>query len=146
MKKELEDLFIEGQFKLMDGDLNGSIKIFCEIIEKDPEAGQAYQARAVAYMKLDNIDAAVSDINSAISCEPQNVRYIYRKGIILFKKGDIQEALDSVNHALEIDPTYPAAYVLRSKIYEKLGDNEQAAADMSHAMMLKKETTKMVDW
>lgn len=147
MRKDLEDLFVEGQFKLMDGDIEDSIGIFCSILEKEPGLGHIYQALAIAHLKLNDLDAAVKDIDSAISCEPQNLRFIYHKGAILFQKGDMEKALDSVNRAIEINPGFPAAYVLRSKIFEKMGDEEGSSSDLSRASMLNKESSdKLVDW
>jgi tetratricopeptide (TPR) repeat protein len=147
MRKDLEDMFVEGQFKLMDGDIEDSIGIFCSIIEKEPGLSQVYQALAIAHLKLNNLDAALNDINSAILCEPQNPRFIYHKSAILFQKGDIEEALDSINQAIDINPGLPASYVLRSKIFEKMGDEERASSDISHASMLNKaSSSKLIDW
>lgn len=140
-------MFVEGQFKLMDGDIEGSIRIFSDIIEKESGLGQVHQALAIAYIKLNKFEAALNEINTAVSCEPQNPRFIYRKSAILFQKGDIEEALNSINQAIDIDPSFPAAYVLRSKIFEKMGDEEQAASDMSQANMLNKVASgKLIDW
>ncbi|MGQ9812019.1 MAG: tetratricopeptide repeat protein [Dissulfurimicrobium sp.] len=147
MRKDLEDMFVEGQFKLMDGDVEGAIGIFSSIIEKESGLGQVHQALAIAHLKLNNLDTALNEINAAISCEPQNPRFLYRKSAILFQKGDIEEALDSINQAIAINPTLPMLYILRSKIFEKMGDEESASADINYASMLNKVlSSKLVDW
>lgn len=147
MEKELEDLFVEGQFKFMDEDFDAAIKIFSDILKKDQKFDKVYQARAVSYLRLNKIDEALRDIDLAISCSPRNPRLIYRKGAIFFQKGDIEKALEFVNRSIEIDPGFPAAYVLRSKIFEKTGDDEQASADIYRAGVLrKKSSNNVVDW
>ena len=147
MKKDLEDLFVEGQFKFMDEDFDAAIKIFTDILEKDPSLDKVYQARAVAYIRLDKIDEALRDIDLALSYSPRNPRLIYRKGAIFFQKGDAEKALEFINQSIDIDAAFPAAYVLRSKIFEKLGDEEQASADIYQASMLKKKSTSnLVEW
>ena len=147
MEKDLEDLFVEGQFRFMDEDFDAAIKIFSGILEKDQKLDKVYQARAVSYLRLNKIDEALQDMDLAISCSPENPRLIYRKSAIFFQKGDMEKALEFVNQSIEMDPGFPAAYVLRSKIFEKIGDEEQASADIYRASVLKKKSSSnVVDW
>jgi Flp pilus assembly protein TadD len=146
MKQELEKRFTEGQFKFMDEDFEGCIAVFTEILEVDPHCAKAYQARAIACLRLNDDKAALKDIEAAIKCEPKNSRLYYHKGAILLKRGNLNEALEYLNNAIDLSPAYAPAYVLRSKVYERLGDQDAADMDMNHALVLKKETTQYIDF
>lgn len=146
MKPDLEDLFADGQFRLMEDDFAGSIAIFNEVLEKDPQYGKAYQARAIARLKAGDAEAALVDINAAIRCEPDNARFHYHKASILIGKKALDEALESLSRAIDLDSGYPPPYLLRGKIYEQLGEEELANADIAQAMNLRKERTKVVDF
>jgi len=146
MEKQQDDLFVDAQFKLMDGDYDGGIAILDLVIEQDPTAAKAYQARAVAKCKKGNLDQALTDIETAIRCEEGNARYHYHKSGILMQMDALEAALDAVDHAIELDQSYPAAYLMRSKIYEKMGDLDQSNIDLNRAMELKKKEVKCVDW
>ncbi len=140
--QDLEELFTEGQFKFMDEEFEEAIAIFSEIIVKNPSFGRAYQARAIAKLRLGDGDAAIEDINRAIECEPENPKFHYHKGAILLKNEILDQALESLSTAIDIDPAYAAAYMLRGHVFEKAGDEERASADTSKAMNLRREQTK----
>ncbi len=142
MRQELEDLFTDGQFKLMDEEFDEAIEIFTKVLEEDSDHGKVYQARAVAYLRKGDKDLALKDIDKAIECNPENPRFFYHKGAILMQQELLDEAIEALSRAIDLDPPYAAPYLLRSQIYEKLGDEEGASADMSMAMALRKEQTK----
>ncbi len=147
LDEKLDDLFTQAQFKCMEGDFEGGIAIFSEILEQAPDTVKAYQARAVCYFKQDNATLALQDIETALGKEPENAKLLYQKAAILLKSEKPDDALKTVNKAIEKDSVSPLFYFLRSTVYEKLGKEENANADMSYATMLQKEkTSKLVDW
>ncbi len=142
MREDLEDLFTDGQFKLMDEEFDEAIEIFTKVLEHDHDGGKVYQARAVAYLRKGDKEAAMHDIDKAIECNPENPRFHYHKGAILFQQEAFDEAIESLSRAIDLDPAYASAYMLRGQLYERIGDEESASADLSRAMALRKEQTK----
>ena len=142
MRQELDDLFTDGQFKLMDEEFDEAIEIFTRVLEEDHNHGKVYQARAVAYLRKGEKDLAMADIDRAIECNPENPRFHYHKGAILMQQELLDEAIECLSRAIDLDPSYAAPYLLRGQIYEKLGDEESASSDISMAMALRKEQTK----
>ena len=146
MRQDLKERFIEGQFKFMDEDFDGCICVFSEILEADPQCAKVYQASAIARLRLNDNDGAIEDIDAAIRCEPENARFYYHKGAILFKAEILDEALKYLTQAIDLAPEYAPAYALRGEVYERLGDKDAAGLDMNNAMVLRKESSKIVDW
>jgi len=146
MRQDLEERFVNGQFKFMDEDFEGCIAVFTELLEADPQCAKVYQARAIARLRLNDNDAAIEDIDAAIKCEPENARLYYHKGAILFKLEVLDEALKYLTQAIDLAPEYAPAYALRSEVYERLGDKDAAGLDMNSAMVLRKESSDVVDF
>jgi len=146
MRQDLKERFMEGQFKFMDEDFEGCIAVFSEILGEDPRCAKVYQARAIACLRLNDTDAAIKDIDAAIECDPGNARLYYHKGAILFKAEVLDEALKCLTQAIDLSPEYAPAYTLRSEVYERLGDKDAAGLDINNAMVLRKESTSVVDW
>ena len=146
MRQDLEERFIDGQFKFMDEDFEGCIAVFTEVLKADPQCAKVYQARAIARLRLNDNDAAIKDIDAAIKCEPENARLYYHKGAILFKAEVLDEALKYLTQAIDLAPEYAPAYALRGEVYERLGDKDAAGLDMNNAMVLRKESSNIVDF
>ena len=146
MRQDLEERFIDGQFKFMDEDFEGCIAVFSAILEEDPRCAKVYQARAIACLRLNDNDAAIKNIDAAIKCDPENARLYYHKGAILFKAEVLDEALKCLTQAIDLSPEYAPAYAMRSEVYERLGDKDAAGLDINNAMVLRKESTGVVDW
>jgi len=146
MEKSMDELYTDAQFKMMEGELEEGIKICDNILEKDCKYTKALQARAIARFKTGDSAGALSDIDLAISCEPQNARFHYHKGTIFFQQGNIEEAFKELTKAIELDPKYPAAYTVRSKIFEMNGDIDSSNADFDQAVKLRNEQSLVVGW
>jgi Tfp pilus assembly protein PilF len=146
MKKGIDELYTDAQFKMMEGELDEGIKICDDILEKDCKYTKALQARAIARFKLGDQDGALADIDQAICCEPANPRLHYHKGTIFFQQGKLEEAFKELTNAIEIDPKYPAPYTVRSKIFEMNGDTESSNADFDQAVKLRNEQSQVVGW
>lgn len=59
-----------GNLNLIDGKMQTAISNFSEAIKYKQDFKEAYLARSQAYAKLDDLDLAVSDANSAIKIDP----------------------------------------------------------------------------
>ncbi|MBL0712084.1 MAG: tetratricopeptide repeat protein [Desulfosarcina sp.] len=106
-----------------------SITFFTEMVVDDPEDGLAWASRAAAHLRLENLDAALGDMNRAIGLNPGRARPFHLRGLIHEKKGAIDKALEDFSRAIALDPEYGAAFYSRSALFAKMGDNERAYED-----------------
>ncbi len=142
MKPEVKELFVDAQLKFVSDNYEESIELFQKVLEIDPQCAKAYQAIAIANVRLQREDHAIENIDRAIECEPENPRLHYHKGAILFQSQKLDEAIESLSKAITMDPAYAPAYTLRSSVFEALGEEEAAGADLNHALNLRKAETR----
>ncbi len=63
----LNDLLIQGMGKGIQGDYQGAIALFTEILQLKPNEVEAYYNRGIAYAKINNYQGALADFNQALT-------------------------------------------------------------------------------
>jgi Tfp pilus assembly protein PilF len=82
-------------------------------------------------------DAALAQLNKALSISPYLGEAYYQRGCVLQAKGQIDAALADLDHALKCDPQLAAAYLHRAKIRSDKGDFDGALADFGQVMIMR---------
>ena len=82
--------------------------------------------RALAYRKLDKLEAAISDYDRLLTIDPTNSIAWGEQGIVLEKLSQYTEALTSYNRAIEINPKYSLALVGKCTILNRNKQYEEA--------------------
>ena len=119
------------------GDYNGSIKIFTEAIELNPQNGLAYYGRAYAYDDLKNYQQAIEDCSKAVQFDnPRLIDAYNNRGEAYRKSGNYKQAIADYDKAIELNPQYTRAYSNRGIAYKNLGNYEQAFSDYAKAIKL----------
>lgn len=111
-------------------DLNKSIKI-------DPKRGSwIWATRAVAHEDLGNRKQALSDIQQAVTLEPDNVSNLRKLARLLEASKKFDEALHAINKAIVMAPKNPEHYYIRGMIHRDMKNAEAAERDMDRALAL----------
>ncbi|MDJ0600177.1 MAG: tetratricopeptide repeat protein [Crocosphaera sp.] len=66
----LNELLIQGMEKGIQGDYQGAIILFSEILQFNPNEVEAYYNRGIAYAKINNYSAAIEDLTQALTLNP----------------------------------------------------------------------------
>jgi tetratricopeptide (TPR) repeat protein len=111
-------------------DLNRAIQI-------DPKYLQAYQHRAIAYLRLQDWQRAIVDWSSAAEVDPLSAESYNGRGVAYNELGHPEQALPDLNKAIQLKPMFESAYENRATAYERLKDWQHAIADWSSAIKLK---------
>src|SRR5438132_7146331 len=125
-----------GNQKMRDGDLDGAIADFNQVIEIDkifPENVQSgsYVNRGLAYQKKGDLDAALADFNKAIKLQSNNY-YAYQNRAGLYeKRNEIDAALADYSKAIKLNSKFPFAYRGRGLLLLKQGKDVEADADFT---------------
>ena len=134
-------LIKSGNQKMRDGDFDGAIADFNEVIKIDkifPENVQSatYLNRGLAFQKKGDLDAALADFNKAIKLSSNNVYAYQNRAGLHEKRKEIDEALADYNKAIKLNSKFPFAYRGRGLILLKQGKDSEADADFAKYLQL----------
>jgi len=131
---EAREIFREGQFALMRGELEESVGAFTRAIEAGFTEAVVYLSRGAAYMKLKKADEAIADFGRAIEINPGSDRAHYYRGSAHMLREDYPSAVADLTRAIELNPDHGAAFFARGACHAQLGEDEQATKDMKTAL------------
>jgi CRP-like cAMP-binding protein len=82
--------------------------------------------RALAYERLNEIDKAITDYNTAISIDPQFAPAYFNRSGLYGSRGDIAAAFRDINKAVELDPSNMTYRRNRTILFRQRGDYTEA--------------------
>jgi len=128
-----EALSLEQQFSASIKDYDNAIRLNPSGIEK------VYFNRALAYIKINDLDSAALDLKKALEQNPKESKYYNQLGLVLFNQGKLEEALVYLNKACEIEPT-ATNLSSRGFCYVRMGNARNALTDIDRAIELSKDS------
>lgn len=100
--------------------------------------------RSRAYLMARNFDAALGDIQQALSIEGSR-RYIYQRALVYVGLERTAEAFADFDRLVELDPNDPKWVVFRGEYQESLGNMEAAKTDYLRAYNLGPQGKGMIE-
>lgn len=122
--------FEEGMADFVSHNYGRSIDLLSQAIELNPRYTLALKSRGAAYLKLDKVQEAITDMNAVIALAPENARAYHLRGLAFDKSGDYDKALEDFNQALDLKPDYGPAYYSRANLHNKMGHPDLASEDI----------------
>jgi tetratricopeptide (TPR) repeat protein len=111
-----------------------------DVIEKYPERGFAYYARANIKVNEQNPQGAFDDYNKAIMYDPDIANAYHSRALLQYTfKNDPRAAMNDYNKAIEINPEFVTAYNDRGSLKYRLGDYKGALEDYNTAIDMRPE-------
>jgi tetratricopeptide (TPR) repeat protein len=101
-----------------------------------PYTSDIYLTRAQLYLNQNDLDAAVSDLNSSIEANPEAVNSLSLRAQILSFQQSYPEALNDYDKLIQLQPDQTVHYLDRGFIHAQLGHSQEALADFTHAIEL----------
>ena len=143
-----------------NGKSEEALKIFNQIIAKEPEFVWAYDANAIIYYSRNEFEKAEQILRKAIERNPINsIAYQYLGDFLFFDKiGRYEEAETAYRKSIELDPSNDSAYKYLAILLRKmkrgkeailalekiLEINHQDISPMSEILAIKKELGEVV--
>lgn len=81
-------------------------------------------------------EAALADLDTAISADPGYPDYYIDRGNLLVRLGRDDDAIADYETAMRVGPPFPEAYYNRAEVRFNRGDQEGALADLDYALEL----------
>jgi tetratricopeptide (TPR) repeat protein len=119
-----------------EDDYKNTIKECTKAITKYPDFAEAYNARAMAYIKIREYDHAFADIKKALEFIPQNADYLDTRGLIYWYSDKNDKALADYNQALSIDLNDQEKYYNRGRLLLEQKEYADAIKDFMKAIEL----------
>lgn len=124
------EIFKKAMSEFIGNNLENSVNLLTEAIEKDPSFKLAYASRGSAHLKLDNLKEAIQDFDRAIELDETYSKAYHLRGLAREKIGEHESAKADFDRAIELDPEYGAAYYSRATLLAKMGQENLAVDDM----------------
>ncbi len=139
-----------GNLKIEEGDFRGAIEDYSHYIEIQPRSVAAYLGRAVAKINLGDLDGAIADSKTALTCDlneprvgpPWAAAFHWNLAVAYLRQRKLQNALAECDTALRLCPQYDDAYVIRAMVKEGLKDFAGAIADTTAAVRINPKNAK----
>lgn len=98
------------------------------------QLSDALSNRGYWLYRTGDLDAAMGDLDRAISLSPDNAEAYYHLGLVLEASGAIEAAVQQYSRALSLVPGWPAVLVERGNAFHREGDYAGAVADYVAAL------------
>ena len=124
----------------MTGDVQSAMKHIASALELDPASAGAYNNRAFIRAHLGESEAALADVEQAISLGPEILSsWFSTRGLVYYSLGRYEDAIVDLDKAIGMDDTDAEAYYFRAETYERLKQPQKSTADREKARQLKYE-------
>ena len=133
--KDPYEWFDVGQRLFLKGKYRQSIEKFAQAMEAGHEPGIVHLSLGVAYLKINDWNRAVGDLDKAIEIDAGNASALYYRGTAFMLKEDYARAVSDFSRAVGIQPEHRAAIFARGVSYVNMGEGEKGSRDIKRAMV-----------
>lgn len=109
---------------------------FTDDIRLQPRSAAAWNNRAVARVRLGDLDGAIRDYNQAIELSPRDAELYFNRGDALVAAGQYADAIRDFDRAIALMPSYARAIFNRGTAYALAGQPAAARRDWQAAVQL----------
>lgn len=139
--RTVRQLMEAGNAALEAGNLQQAVRLFTQVIQREPKRAEAYIGRGKAYRQQRKLDEALADLDQAIALNAEAFFAYVERGTIYARQGKNEQALADFGRAIEINPQRVAPYMQRGTFYLEQGDTAQAIADFDQVIELNPKAT-----
>ncbi len=123
------------------GDWQGALADFTALIQAQPQASQGFALRAAVHLALGNKEAALADLDQALSCNCDwglaDAALAYRQRGDLHRQANrLQQAIADYTQALLLNSQERHALFWRALLWDQAGEIESALADYTQLLQL----------
>ena len=126
----------QGRVFYDSGNYLAAADAFTEDIRLHPRSAAAWNDRAVARVRLGDLNGAVRDYNRAIELAPLDAELYFNRANALVAAGQYREATLDYDRAIQLNPGYARAIFNRGTAYALAGQPDAARRDWLAAIQL----------
>lgn len=145
----IEALLYRGLCRQERGDLAGALADFTALIQQQPQASQAFALRARVHLALGDQEAALADLNQALSLDQNwgvaDAALAYRQRGDLHRQANCPElAIADYTQALALNPQEQSALLCRALLWDRAGQTDKAIEDYTRLLQLELDPQERV--
>jgi tetratricopeptide (TPR) repeat protein len=106
----------EGSNLVKNNQLSKAVKIFTEVIEKDPSWAEAWNKRATVLYLLGDYKGSQNDIDKVLDLEERHFGALAGQGLVNIKLENYEKAIKSYKRAQEIYPAMQSPKIMINQI------------------------------
>jgi len=133
-EERLDEFMARGLAYAKEGKIEEAIIEYKNVLQIDPNHGQAHDRLAIAYMEVEKPRESYWEMSEAVRLDPENIEARLRYGTLSFAIGDHDIAIEQANAIVELEPDTARGYVLRAQALEGKGDLDAAEEDFKTAI------------
>ena len=115
-----------------------AISCFSKVITNNPMAYDAYNNRAVAYLKKGDIEKAMADYRAVTIIAPSfSFTPYFNLGMFEFNKGNITSAIPMFHESIKLNPEHAESHFYLAVALGRLGRLSESAPHLDTALKLK---------
>lgn len=130
-----QPLYQQGIAKAEAGEFAAAISIFDQVLQIQPDWGEAYYQRGLAHFKLSQFEAAIRDYTRALMSESGNASLLYARALAYLQMGQLERAVADAKDAIQLK-AFAAAYHLLGTARQKQNLAEKAVMSYKKAAEL----------
>jgi tetratricopeptide (TPR) repeat protein len=118
------------QLKLASGDAVGAEHCLQQLLESDPNDGEALNLLGLAQLQQENFAAAAASLRRTLQMQPENNQACNNLGLALLRQGRLTEARSCFEDALNRDASYASARINLANTLRLLREPAVAQAEL----------------
>jgi tetratricopeptide (TPR) repeat protein len=128
--------FQVGSKLFQDGKYKEAAEVFNTIVENVPEYGEAYFNLALCYVRMNDMDKAIPQLEKSIELKPDLITAYGILGEAYLGKKEFENAITVFNKGIEFDPSNPNYYYSLGVAYCNLKKADEAIEILNKAKEL----------
>ncbi len=123
-----------GSIELDEKNYDGSLKLFNESLQINPNSSECYSNRGVVNFKLKKLEEAISDYKKAISIDKNNYNALFNLGNLYKETNKLDVSIEYFSEAIKINKNFYKAYHNRAVVKRLLFKFDEAIKDFDEAL------------
>ncbi|MDB9746717.1 tetratricopeptide repeat protein [Candidatus Pelagibacter sp.] len=116
--QQLTNRLTEGSTFVRNKKLSKAVKIYTEVINKDPKWAEAWNKRATVLYMMGDYKGSQDDIDKVLEIEKRHFGALAGQGLVNIKLGNYEKAIESYEKAKKIYPSMQSPKIMIKQIKE----------------------------
>lgn len=144
-EQKIEQLILEGEQQLKDGNYERAEELFISAIKIDPKSAVAYRGLGDTYLAKNSTEEAEQTYKFLIKMEPDDDSVLVKLAEVAENKGDLEKAIEYYQQAVLVNDSFSPRFYHLAELLLKVGQPDVATESILQAVELEPQNPKYLD-